>query len=428
MGPTAFSLLAAAALCALGELRGQPGPGVALLLLWGLVVLRAPSPRGGLLALGLSAAALRLVLLFSEPNLSDDLARYIWEGRVVALGESPYLHAPSAPHWAARFADDPQRIAVNHPTVPSIYPPLALYTWALMSKISSSTMFFRLVSAAADVGVALTLGQILRGRGRSLRGAWLYALMPLMAVESAGSGHLEPLALLPTALAVRAHDRGGPGVAWAALGAAIKLLPGVLFVGLARRSPGLALLSGLLILGSLAPFWADGPALLEGLGAYAARWSFNGSVAPLLHAALGAFGAERWARPLCVALGAALCLAALRRRRDPAELWMAFGAAFVLLSPTVHPWYLGWAWAPALLLGRRSWSVLAWLMPLCYVVLGTIDPLSGAWQEAAWTAPLIYGAFGLAALHEAVQRLRAPARLGAPPAEAAPHRTDPEPR
>jgi hypothetical protein len=417
MGLTAFSLLAAAALCALGELRGQPGPGVALLLLWGLVVLRAPTPRGGLGALALSAGLVRLVLLWSEPNLSDDLARYLWEGRVVALGESPYLHAPASPHWAARFAEDPQRIAVNHPTIPSIYPPLALYLWAFLSKISSTTLFYRMISAAADLGVALTLGAILQGRGRSLRGAWLYALMPLMAVESAGSGHLEPLALLPAALAVRAHDRGGSGAAWAAVGAAIKLLPGVIFVGLARRSPGVALLAVGFGIAITLPFLSDGPALLEGLGAYAARWSFNGRLAPLLAAGLGQLGLEGWARPVGIGLGAGVCAWALQRRRDPAELWLWAGGAFVLLSPTVHPWYLGWAWVPALLLGRGSWSVLAWLIPLCYVVLGTIDEASGAWAEPAWTAPVIYGGFGLAALWGGVQRLRSPARLGAPPAE-----------
>ena len=31
---------------------------------------------------------------------------------------------------------------------------------------------------------------------------------------------------------------------------------------------------------------------------------------------------------------------------------------FVLLSPTVHPWYLVWVWLPALLCGVRSWTVL----------------------------------------------------------------------
>ncbi|MBL8614486.1 MAG: hypothetical protein JNM72_02645 [Deltaproteobacteria bacterium] len=420
MASLALALLGALALLSLGDLRAAPWPGVGLLLLWGGSVAALRAPRGGPGAVLLAALALRGLLLWGENGLSDDVHRYVWEGRVVAMGESPFVHPPADPYWAADFGADPQRMAVNHPAVPSVYPPLALWTWALLSSIWADPLLFRALSAACDAGVAWALASILAGRGRSLRGAWLYALMPLMAVESAGSGHLEPLALLPAALAVRAVDRGGTGISWAALGALVKLLPGVLFVSLARRSWPTAAAALALGLALSWPFLVDGPAVAEGLGTYAQRWSFNGALFPLLQAALELIGQGTLARPVAVGLGAGVCAWALAERRDPAALWLWVGGAFVLLSPTVHPWYLGWAWAPALLLGVRPWTTAAALIPLSYVVLATLDPVTGAWTERRWPALLIWGGLLLHTLAWGWGRLRAPARLGPAPARAAP--------
>ena len=49
-----------------------------------------------LLIILIGAAAMRLVLLFSEPSLSSDIYRYVWDGRVQAAGINPYAHAPAA--------------------------------------------------------------------------------------------------------------------------------------------------------------------------------------------------------------------------------------------------------------------------------------------------------------------------------------------
>ena len=68
---------------------------------------------------------------------------------------------------------------------------------------------------------------------------------------------------------------------------------------------------------------------------------------------------------------------ALWRRRDPAEVALWAGGAFVLLSPTVHPWYVIWAWVPSLLTGVRAWTALATAAPLAYAVLATLDPATG---------------------------------------------------
>ena len=45
------------------------------------------------------AAGMLVSLVFTQPSLSDDMYRYIWDGRVQAHGISPYRYPPNALNW-----------------------------------------------------------------------------------------------------------------------------------------------------------------------------------------------------------------------------------------------------------------------------------------------------------------------------------------
>ena len=49
----------------------------------------------------LGCAAIQLAALSAGPQGSDDLYRYIWDGRVQAAGIDPYQYAPAAPQLAS---------------------------------------------------------------------------------------------------------------------------------------------------------------------------------------------------------------------------------------------------------------------------------------------------------------------------------------
>jgi hypothetical protein len=342
----------------------------------------------------LAAVAVRALLLFVEPTLSDDVFRYLWEGRAVSLGGNPYLHAPSDAIWAT-LGEDPIRAAVNHPDIPAIYPPLTLWFFGMVSTLLYHPVGMKLWMGVVDVGVVWGLGRVLQGRGRSLGGAWLYALHPLGAMESAGSGHVESLALLMVVLAIWDWDRGRSGVGWAAIGGLVKLLPFVLLPVLWRRSPWLLVAACVLGVGVTWPFRDAGPELLGGFMAYSQGWSFNGSIHPVVESLVG------WrARPALVVVGVVVVLWILRRTRDPARVALWAGGAFILLSPTVHPWYLLWAWVPALICGVRAWSLLATLVPISYMVLVSYDPSTSSWSEESWPRLVQYLPFLVALLWE----------------------------
>lgn len=95
--------------------------------------------RGGGMSLRVvvgGAIALRLVAFAGTPDLSDDLYRYVWEGEVLARGESPYALAPDAPELEHVRAARPELAArVGHPDVPAAYPPLVQAVGGLFARL-----------------------------------------------------------------------------------------------------------------------------------------------------------------------------------------------------------------------------------------------------------------------------------------------------
>ncbi|MFT5683324.1 MAG: hypothetical protein ACI8RZ_004255 [Myxococcota bacterium] len=398
MAGIVLAAVCALGLVGLGDLRIGATEAIVVMMLWGVVISQV-HPRGGRAWMVFAAALLvRGILLSSPPTLSDDLFRYLWEGRASLSGGNPYLTPPADPSWPA----DAIRALVNHPTVSSIYPPLAQWLFAALGSIFYDPLSIKGFMGLCDALVAGVLASILAGRGRSMAGAWIYALHPLAAVESAGSGHLEAAALLCVVLAIRAWDRGGSGAVWAGIGANLKLLPAAVMVTLLRRNPRRIGVVAVITLAALWPFLDAGALLGRGLSTYAEHWSFNASL----------FGLFEWmfdehARPITMVCGAAVCVWALLRRRDPAEVSLWVGGAFVLLSPTVHPWYIAWVWVPALICGVRSFTLLATLAPLSYAVLATYDPQTGRWAEPAWTVWAVYlPFFGALAWETVLHRMR----------------------
>lgn len=386
----------ACSICAASVLHGvaarpEAARVVPVLWLWGLGVtwaVRAP-PRSIALLLA-CAVAVRAPLVGVPPLLSDDLFRYLWEGMVSAGGINPLLHSPAS----LDGLNDALQARVNHAEIASVYPPLALWWFRLLWGAGGSPAAAQAWTALADVALVGGLYTVLVGRGGPTWPAWLYALHPLPAVEAGAGAHIDVLAAALAVWAIAAHDRGRPilAVLTGGAAAAAKLVPLLLAAPLLRaagpRRAAIASVGAALGIGILAwPILSGGPALAEGLGAYAAHWSFNGLLFGWLHPVLG-----EATRPLLVGCGGGVVVAAWLRLRDPVDVWAAVGSAFVLLSPTVHPWYVLWALVPSVLSARRGWSLAATALLGSYAVLATLDPATGVWHEGRWLWALTWPA------------------------------------
>ena len=386
--------------------RGDAAWIVALAWAWGGTALAATWwTRRGLSwwTVLLLALLARLVFVGAPLHLSDDVYRYLWEGSLLNAGGNPFTHPPaSLPGF-----DDALLARVNHPEVPSAYPPVALLWFRWLALVGGAPWIAQLWTLLVDVGVVALIFRLRTQRAQSTWPALLYALHPLPVLESAAGAHLDVLAVALGLAACAVPSRSWWGPLLAVLGGGAKILPATLLPTLSWRSrwrPALlGLTLGTLILGLAAwPILAAGPALLDGIGAYAEHWSFNGLLYPWL---------EPWLRTqtrlVLVLAAAAVALAAVIRFRDPVMVWWVIGTTFVLTSPTAHPWYALWMLVPALVLGRVGWAIAAVSCLGAYGVLSGYDAATGTWTEPAWLWGLTWGPALLAMAGDLVWRARA---------------------
>ncbi|MBZ0270369.1 hypothetical protein K8I85_19625, partial [bacterium] len=127
----------------------------------------------------------RLALLIPPAPLSDDLYRYLWDGRLGNAGVHPFAHAPAAGELAP-YRDESIWPRVNHPEVPTIYPPVAQLAFRAMDAAWPSPRSPRAFAVLCDLGVVLLLGLLLRQRGRDPSAALVYGWCPLAVLESGG--------------------------------------------------------------------------------------------------------------------------------------------------------------------------------------------------------------------------------------------------
>lgn len=321
------------------------------------------------------ALAIRGPLIGSPPWLSDDAFRYLFEGHVLNAGLNPFAQAPAELGGLLEEV----RQQVNHPKITSVYPPLALLWFRLLDLLGAGLVGAQAMAALADT---LIVAALWRMGGVARRGALLYALHPLAALESASGAHLEApaIALLAWACALPRF-----GAFLGTLSAGVKLLPALILAPLVKRAGigrGLAGLAvGALVLLFLAlPVLDAGDGLSFALTNYARHWSFNGLIYPWL----APFGADE-SRIGLMLVGAGLSLWLIWRFRDrPLAAWWAIASTFLALTPTVHPWYGLWAMVPALALGRWAWAIAGTALIGSYGVLVSYDTETGAWSEPAW--------------------------------------------
>ena len=377
-----------------GDLSGRIGPhllayGVAFVAY--LLALHA-SPRlagrGLVLALVL-AGAWRLALVPAPPLLSDDVHRYVWEGRVQLAGGNPYAwnDRPDAARWAALRDAAWRRVA--HKSYTAVYPPLWQLAARAVAWVSPSVAAMKAFLVACELVLWGVLAALLRRRGLPPSRLLALAWSPLAIVEIAGSGHNDPFGMLWLGLGLLALEagRGGLSAACVALGFEAKLLPAFVALAWVRsyRPRQLALAAGVALLVT-APFVSAGAGLWRTLDAYGA-WRFNESALALLDlAGASRVGATRIAALLVA--GLALLLAA--RGVEAARSGLAVVAASLALAAHGLPWYALWLLPWLVLADAPAALLFTWTVGFAYLVYPAWQS-GGGWHLGWGIRALEYG-------------------------------------
>ena len=346
------------------------------------------------------------------PGLDDDIHRYLWDGRVQRLGYNPYVVVPNDPAFAGLHTSETRTL--NNPEVPSPYPPGAQLFFRAVTSIHESTFALKVAFVLCDFAIAFVLLDVLRSTRQGAHWVLAYAWHPLLALEVAGSGHVDivgALLLLVSATALLRRWRAVAAVSFG-LAVAVKFVPIVLlplYWKRVRMRDGLlaAIVFGLLYM----PFLEHGRIPVGSLGTYVQRFRFNDPVFATI---------ERVMAPQLVAVLAALVgfLAAMWMRRKSTEgasdafAWPM--AASLLCAPVVYPWYM--LWLLPFLRSTATVPLMLWtlsILPTYYV--WHLRVVGQQWRVPGWIMILEYGSVAIAAAILALRRVTRPA---APPCSA----------
>ena len=312
------------------------------------------SDSRSLLVIGLIFAALfRLSIIFFPPYLSDDIYRYIWDGRVQAAGINPYRYIP-AEDSLAQLRDDKIYPYINRrDTAHTIYPPVAEAAFLVITRVSESVTWMKAAMVAFEAVAVWAIIQLLVSFGFARQRVLIYAWHPLVVWEFAGSGHIDALAIAFIALTLLARRKNKETATGLLLACAtcVKLFPVVLFPAVYKRwswKMPVAFVAAVVIaylpylgvgpmkaLGSL-PFYATERGLLTGDQYFLlalARQVFHVNVPTVAYFIF------------VIAVLSALSLWMIRERSDDTQYLrngLLIASVFLLLLAPHFSWYFTW--------------------------------------------------------------------------------------
>ena len=351
------------------------------------------SRRWGVILILFAAVVVRIS--FWGAPVSDDVNRYLWEGRLLWMDENPYAMRADDESWA--HLRDGYWEDMNTRDRMTAYPPGMELVMAGASWLWYDLKVFKVVALMGDLWVLALLVILSRDYLRPIRWLGFYAFNPIVISSFAVEAHFDSMMVAPmlTALlfATRQRWRG----AWFWLGIAVQmkmmalLLVPLLLIGEHRRATRrllsqplqnfgayiLGVMKGgwpfalVLVLPSLI-FWEHLGGMFYGLFAFGRDGAFNGGFYELLRLLGVSGGSSRLVGTLLFGVGVTLVFWSVLKGREKDLLTAAFRAFLLLLvfSPIVHFWYLTWVvWflvlrpsKPLLLLcGTCSVYFLAWV-------------------------------------------------------------------
>jgi hypothetical protein len=307
----------------------------------------------------------RVILLFSTPNLSDDVYRFIWDGRLIINGFNPFTHLPS---YYIENQILPKSLTLglyeklNSPSYFTVYPPVAqgvfaLACWMFPNSTFGSMVVMKLILLIGETGSIFLIIKLLQRFQLPEKNVLLYALNPLVIVEIVGNVHLEGLMIFFLLLTIWFvfSNRWILSALVMALAIATKLIP-LLFLPFFITKLGLkksifyftVIATCLFVLFfplSNNLFFSN---ISSSLNLYFQQFEFNASIYYLVrwieYQTLGYNNIGRIGPTLAVLTFCSIMSLTFFRKNKNWQLfienWLFAISIYLLFATTIHPWYL----------------------------------------------------------------------------------------
>jgi len=345
----------------------------------------------------LAALTFRVLLLPALPELSDDFYRFIWDGRLLAGGISPFADLPSTlmedPLFAAVPLNQHLYQNMNSPDYFTVYPPLAQWVFWLAAKLfpenlHGNVVVIRLVLLALEIGSVGLVIKILSGYQLPEKNVLIYAWNPLVIMELTGNLHFEAMMIFFVLLAIYGLQRNRWLISAVSMGAAVasKLIPLIFLPLLIKRLEWKKLIAywmlcGITFVVLFLTLWdAELVAGMQSsLGLYFQKFEFNASIYYLVREIGYVIKGYNIIQQAGVALALVtflfiFLLSGVTGKKNSwpqAMIWAL--TIYLLLATIVHPWYVAPLVALAVFTDYKfpiAWSLLVLLSYSGYTETG----------------------------------------------------------
>jgi len=353
-------------------------------------------------------ATVFLILLFSSlftltfirdrPNLSDDLYRYYWDGKVSCNGINPYIFPPESRSLA--HLRDEYWTLINNKDLTTPYPPFIEALFATLYLLSPSIHSYKLLAAITYIASSYILLLILGKCSKSLYYSLLYSWNPLMVIEFGHSGHNDSVAVLFMLVSTFFLLTNKYSASAATLGIATlsKIFPIFLtpFYATKWGIKNTILYFSIIILPYL-PLSLKG-SVQTSLITYFERIAFNSGAYYLVEKTFAYFAPANsmfYARITVSILFIISLLYLTKRSAKVSTPYAAYTAItlYLIFTPTVQPWYLSWVLPFAALYTTKPWLYFSGAVFLSYYTYTLPEISPGFWPEQLWVRVVEYVPF-----------------------------------
>ncbi|MEN8899352.1 MAG: glycosyltransferase 87 family protein [Nonlabens sp.] len=365
-----------------------------------------------LLFIFIAGLSFRLTLLTYTPNLSQDFFRFIWDGHQLLNGFNPYLYLPDnvikndfshIPNATLLHANMGALSSSNYTN----YPPFNQLLFAIAAflggkSITATIIWMRILVIAAEIGIFIYGIKLLQLLGKPPYLILLYFLNPFVIIELTGNLHFEGVMAFLMLLSVYFLLKSNyiKGALFLGYGILLKLLPVIALPLLIRRlwcrkAIVFYLVVSVVVISGFLPFFSV--ELMDkysnSVGLWFGNFEFNASVYYIVRAIgyeiTGYNIIETAGKVLPIITFLIIISISLFRKNELPEvlitsiLFSYF--VYLILSTTVHPWYLT---IPLLFSVFTKYRfMLVWS---CTVFLSYYTYSNSAFQENPWLIGVEY--------------------------------------
>ena len=355
---------------------------------------------------------IRLILIPSNPILSDDIYRYLWDGKVFYNGFNPFSYAPASLNLES-LKDATIYPHVNFPEIPTVYAPFSQIIFAVSYILGYNIIVWKLILLIFECILVFFIYRLINHFSMNPLRLSIYLLNPLVVIEIYGSGHLDMIGACFVMIGIYYFYKNKIGLSLLTfiVSVLVKYNPLIMILPLLKKKflqRSLIIISSVIFV--LILFTQNGTVPTAGMITFVNRWEFNGFLYKAFLFIYDFLGGptQKWFSfayngriedfylegkfyyKIMASLIIIFILIDQFKKLKMTENFKGInylqpvlfvGTAMFLLSPTLYPWYL--IWIVPLLVFLPNWSLLIFtmLIQLSYFVLQDYS-LYGTWKES----------------------------------------------